>query len=108
MLVFIVQVDQRAESLIARSMGEVSYSQATKILCFKQYELTSLEDSANYNTFITGLEEGLVLEKVGGPRLDMWWMMRLSGSSLMTPNELDQLTVTDIAAKETRDSQGLL
>ena len=102
---FAEQMGQITESLIASSTGEVNYPRAAENLRVMREELISLEEPAIYNAFITGLKERLVAEKLGGPRLDMWWMVRSSGLGLITSNESEQSTVTDDAAKEVRDCQ---
>ncbi|CAK7263862.1 ATP-dependent DNA helicase yku80 [Sporothrix epigloea] len=94
------QMGQITESLIASSTGEVNYPRATENLRVMREELVSLQEPSIYNTFITGLKERLVAEKLGGPRLDMWWAIRLSGLGLITSNESEQSTVSEDAAKE--------
>ncbi|CAK7202641.1 ATP-dependent DNA helicase yku80 [Sporothrix eucalyptigena] len=97
---FAEQMGRIIKSLIASSTGEVNYSRASENMRVMREELISLEEPGIYNTFITGLKERLVSEKLGGPRLDMWWTVRLSGLGLITSNESDQSTVTEEAAKE--------
>ncbi|CAK7218662.1 ATP-dependent DNA helicase yku80 [Sporothrix bragantina] len=97
---FTEQMGQITESLIASSTGEVNYSRAAENLRVMREELISLEEPVIYNTFITGLKQRLVAEKLGGPRLDMWWTIRLSGLGLVTSKESELSTVTEDAAKE--------
>ncbi|CAK7563236.1 MAG: ATP-dependent DNA helicase yku80 [Sporothrix epigloea] len=97
---FTQQMGQITESLIASSTGEINYPRATENLRVMREELLSLQEPQIYNDFITGLKERLVAEKLGGPRLDMWWTVRLSGLGLITSAESEQSTVSEDTAKE--------
>ncbi|CAK7230227.1 ATP-dependent DNA helicase yku80 [Sporothrix curviconia] len=97
---FTEQMGQITESLITSSTGDFNYSRAAENLRVMREELISLEEPAIYNAFITGFKVRLIAEKLGGPRLDMWWAVRTSGLGLITSNESDQSTVTEDDAKE--------
>lgn len=97
---FTEQMGKIVESLIASSTGEVNYARAAENMRVMREELISFEEPAIYNTFLTSLKEKLVAEKLGGPRLDMWWTVRMSGLGLITSKESDESTVTDEEAQE--------
>ncbi|ERT00772.1 hypothetical protein HMPREF1624_02005 [Sporothrix schenckii ATCC 58251] len=97
---FTEQMGQIVEALIASSTGELNYARAAENMRVMRDELLSFEEPAIYNTFLTSLKDKLVAEKLGGPRLDMWWMIRTSGLGLITVKESEVSTVTDEEAQE--------
>lgn len=105
---FTDQMGQIVESLIASSTGEVNYARAAENMRVMREELVSFEEPAIYNSFLTGLKDKLVAEKLGGPRLDMWWTIRTSGLGFITSKESDQSTMTEEAAQEVRKSHDTL
>lgn len=99
---FAEQMGQIVESLIASSTGDIYYARAAENMRAMREELTSFEEPAIYNMFVTGLKDRLVAEKLGGPRLDMWWTIRTSGLGLITASESDSSSITEEAAQDVR------
>ncbi len=99
---FSEQMGRIVESLIATSTGDLHYARAAENMHVMREELIGLEEPAIYNTYVTKLKERLAAEKLGGPRLDMWWTIRTSGLGLITASESDVSSVTDDVAQEAR------
>ena len=105
---FTEQMGQIIEHLVTTSLGDVNYARAAENMRVMREQLIDFEEPGIYNTFITNFKKRLVDEKLGGPRLDMWWVVRTSGLGLIPNSEADESTVTDEAAQDVRPLRSLL
>lgn len=99
---FSEQMGRIIESLVTTSLGDANYARAAENMRVMREQLIDFEESGIYNDFITNFKERLVGEKLGGPRLDMWWVVRTSGLGLIPKSEADESAVTDEAAQDFR------
>ncbi len=96
------QMANIVQSLITTSTGDLTYDRAAENMRVMREELIELEEPGLYNTFIADLKRKLAAEKLGGPRLDMWWVLRKSGLGPITNRQSDKSDLSDEAAQEVR------
>ncbi len=94
------QMAQVVRSLISTSTGDLGYGRAAENMRVMREELVELEEPGLYNSFLRDLKAKIAAEELGGPRLDMWWMVRRSGLGLITSHQSDKSDVSDEAAQE--------
>ena len=98
------QMGQIVRSLISNSTGDLGYDRAAENMRVMREEMVELEEPGFYNTFLQDLKQQLAAEELGGPRLDMWWKIRMTGLGPITKRQSDKSDVSDEAAQEVSTS----
>lgn len=85
---------------IRHSVGDSAYGRAVEAIGVMREECLDLEEHGTFNTFLRGLREDVLGERLGGERREMWFLLRRNRLGLIRREEAGESEVSEEEARE--------
>lgn len=88
------------EDLMTNSIGERNNHRVLEHLAVMREELKEFEEPNMFNDFLNKFIGDLLAKKLGGPRREMWWLMKRKKLGLIDKTEQPNSSVDEKEAQE--------